>query len=101
MIENLDVGAMFDRNDNRAQSGNDLPGVALVLMIAGVILFVGIQVMSQVISQTSLAQDDPLYNASQSVQEGLNNAFGMFGVLFLVVILSVIVVYLYGLRGTR
>jgi hypothetical protein len=79
--------------------GRDLPGVAIVLIVAGVVLFVGIQVMSQVIDQTGLAQDDPLYNASQDIQSGLNNAFGLFGVAFLVVILSVVVVYLYGLRG--
>lgn len=86
--------------DNRGQmGGRDLPGVAIVLIVAGVVLFVGIQVMSQVIDQTGLAQDDPLYNASQDVQSGLNNAFGLFGVAFLVVILSVVVVYLYGLRG--
>jgi hypothetical protein len=61
-----------------------------------------------VISQTALEPAnasgngepaDPLYNASQDVQSGLNNAFGLFGVAFLVVILSVVVVYLYGLRG--
>lgn len=100
---------MFDLG-NRAQSGNDLPGVAIVLIVAGVVLFVGIQVMSQVIDQTALEPAnasgegepaDPLYNASQDVQTGIDDAFGLFGVAFLVVILSVIVVYLYGLRGGR
>jgi hypothetical protein len=86
-------------NDRGQMGGNDLPGVALVIMIAGVVLFVGIQIMSQVIEQTALQSDDPLYNASQSVQDGLNSAFSMFGILFLVVILSVVIVYLYGLRG--
>jgi hypothetical protein len=90
--------------DDRAQSGQDLPGVAIVLIVAGVVLFVGIQVMSQVIEQTELeggenTTNDPLYNASQSIEEGLNDAFGLFGVAFMVVILSVVVVYLYGLRG--
>jgi len=90
---------MLDPDDRGQMGGRDLPGVAIVLVVAGVVLFVGIQVMSQVIDQTSLASDDPLYNASQDIQSGLNNAFGLFGVAFLVVILSVIVVYLYGLQG--
>jgi len=90
---------MFDLDNRGQMGGRDLPGVAIVLVVAGVVLFVGIQVMSQVIDQTSLASDDPLYNASQDIQSGLNNAFGLFGVAFLVVVLSVIVVYLYGLQG--
>jgi hypothetical protein len=85
------------RSNDRAQT--DLPGVAIVLIVAGVVLFVGIQVMSQVIEQTGLQSDDPLYNASEEIETGLNDAFGLFGVLFLVLILSVVVVYLYGLRG--
>jgi multisubunit Na+/H+ antiporter MnhB subunit len=88
--------------DNRGQmAGTDLPGVAIVLIVAGVVLFVGIQVMSQVITQTGLEQGDPLYNASEAIESGLNDAFGLFGVAFLVVILSVVIVYLYGLRGGR
>jgi len=85
--------------------GRDLPGIAIVLVVAGVILFVGVQVLSTVIDQTALEANetageyDPLYNASQEVQNGLNSAFGLFGVAFLVIVLSVIVVYLYGLQG--
>ena len=87
------------RSDDRAQGGQDLVGVSILLIVAGTVLFVGIQVMSQVIEQTSLSEGEPMYNASQSVQDGLNNAFGLFGVVFIVVILSVIIVYLYGLRA--
>jgi hypothetical protein len=88
-------------NDRGQMGGGDLPGVAIVLIVAGVVLFVGIQIMSQVIEQTSLAEGDPLYNASESIQTGLNDAFALFGVAFMVVILSVVIVYLYGLRGGR
>lgn len=79
----------------------DLPGVMIVLVIAGVVGFVGLQVMSTVIDTTALNSSDPLYNASQSLQDSVNDAWGLVGVAFIVVILAVIIVYLYGLRGGR
>lgn len=79
----------------------DLPGVMIVLVIAGVVGFVGLQVMSTVIDTTALASGDPLYNASTSLQSSVNDAWGLVGVAFIVVILAVIIVYLYGLRGRR
>jgi len=87
-------------SDNRGQmGGRDLPGVAIVLTIAGVIGFVALQVMSTVVETTSVSEGDAFYNASQSLQDAVDNAWGLFGVAFIVVILSVIIVYLYGLRG--
>jgi len=90
--------------DDRAQTGGgrmDLPGVMIVLVIAGVVGFVGLQVMSTVIDTTQLQSGDPLYNASESLQTSVNDAWGLVGVAFIVVILAVIIVYLYGLRGGR
>lgn len=98
---------MFDRLaklafDNRGQTrGMDLPGVMIILVIAGVVGFVGLQVMSTVIDTTSIATDAPLYNASSSLQGAVNDAWGLIGVAFIVVILAVIITYLYGLRGGR
>ena len=88
--------------DSRGQMGGmDLPGAMILLVVAGVIGFVGLQVMSTVIDTTSLASDDPLYNASDSLQTSINDAWGLVGVAFIVVILAVVIVYLYGLRGGR
>jgi len=89
-------------SDNKAQMGGmDLPSVMIVLVIAGVVGFVGLQVMSTVIGTTSLQSGDPLYNASESLETSVNDAWGLVGVAFIVVILAVIIVYLYGLRGGR
>lgn len=85
--------------DTRAQSRMDLPGVMILLVIAGVVGFVGLQVMSTVIDTTGLASGDPLYNSSESLQTAIGDAWGLVGVAFIVVILAVIIVYLYGLRG--
>lgn len=82
-------------------AGMDLPSVMIILVIAGVVGFVGLQVMSTVISTTSLSDGDPLYNASESLEGSINDAWGLVGVAFIVVILAVIIVYLYGLRGRR
>lgn len=89
-------------SDDRAQTGGmDLPSVMIVLVIAGVVGFVGLQVMSTVIGTTGLQQGDPLYNSSESLEQAVNDAWGLIGVAFIVIILAVIIVYLYGLRGGR
>jgi len=87
---------------NRGQiGGRDLPGMMIVLVIAGVVGFVGIQVMSTVIDTTSLTSSDPLYSAQTNLTDAVNDAWGLIGVAFLVIILSVIIIYLYGLRSGR
>jgi len=78
----------------------DLPGVMIALVVAGVVGFVGLQVMSTVISTTGISNEsDPFYDASTALESGFDDAFGLIAVAFLVIVLSVIVVYLYGLRG--
>jgi len=87
---------------NRGQMGGmDLPGAMILLVVAGVIGFVGLQVMSTVIGTTGLESSDPLYNASEALETSVNDAWGLVGVAFIVVILAVVIVYLYGLRGGR
>lgn len=94
----LDFSNML-ASDDGGQMRMDLPGVMIVLVIAGVVGFVGLEVMSTVIDTTALSSGDPLYNASESLQTSVNDAWGLIGVAFIVVILSVIIVYLYGLRS--
>jgi len=100
MLDKLFKGESLTE-DNRGQMRQDLPGVMIVLVIAGVVGFVGLEVMSTVIDTTQLQSGDPLYNASDSLQSSVNDAWGLVGVAFIVVILAVIIVYLYGLRGGR
>jgi len=93
---------MFDKllGDKRAQmGGRDLPGVMIMLGIAVVVGFVILQIASETIAQTGLSDGDPLFNASEELETATNNVFSLFGVVFLVVILSVVVFYLYGIRG--
>lgn len=85
--------------NSRAQARTDLPGVIIVLVVAGVVGFIGLMVMSEVIGQTDIEDGDPLANASESLESAMESVFGILGVAFLVVVLAVIVVYLYGIRG--
>jgi hypothetical protein len=102
MLEKLRAAVADHRMGNRAQTGGmDLPSVMIVLVIAGVVGFVGIQVMSTVINTTNLASSDPLYSANDSLVTSIGDAWGLVGVAFIVIILAVIIVYLYGLRGSR
>lgn len=101
MLDKMRAAASMLLKDGRAQGRQDLPGVMIVLVVAGVIGFIGLQVMSSTIEQTQLTSGDPLYNASDSLQTSINQAWGLVGTAFIVVILAVIVVYLYGLRGGR
>jgi len=86
-------------DESGQMGGRDLPSVAILVVIAGVVLFVGIQIMSQVVQNTSLQSGDPFYNATETLEQDFNNAFGTFGLAVTIVIFSVIIVYLYGLRG--
>jgi len=97
MLEKL---KQFVTGAQRAQTGGmDLPGVMITLVVAGTVGFIGLEVMSTVIDTTALSSGDPLYNASESLQTSVNDAWSLIGVAFIVVILAVIVVYLYGVRG--
>lgn len=77
----------------------DLVGVMLTLVIAGVVGFVGLFVMSDTAEQTSLSEGDMFYNASQDLTQGVSGAFGQLGIVFTVIILTVIVSYLTLMRG--
>lgn len=98
---------MFDRlkhlmDDESAQvGGQDLPGIIIMLGIAVVAGFVVLAIASETIDVAGLSSGDALYNSSESLTDATNNVFSMFGIVFLAVILSVVVFYLYGIRGGR
>jgi ABC-type multidrug transport system permease subunit len=98
MLETIRAFAADTDAQMGGRGGMDLPGVMIVLVIAGVVGFIGLEVMSTVIDTTALQSGDPLYNASDSLQTSVNDAWGLVGVAFIVVILAAIIFYLYGLR---
>lgn len=87
---------------NRGQAGGgDLPGIIIMLGVAIVVGFLVIAIASEAIEVAGLQSGDPLYNSSDSLQTAANDVFGLLGLVFLAVILSVVVFYLYGVRGMR
>lgn len=77
----------------------DLVAVMITLTIAGVVGFVGINVMSSTRETTSLSEGDAFYNASESLSTAVNNSWSQLGTVFTVLILVVIVSYLTVLRS--
>lgn len=84
--------ASFGQNVN-------LVGVVLSLVVVGVIALVGVLVMSTVSESTSLDNNSSFYSGQQDIIDGLNSAFGLMEVVFIVLLLSAIIALLIGLRG--
>lgn len=95
-IATADVESGLDEAGMAAGQSRGLVGVMITLVTAGIVAFVGIDAMSQTREQTALSQGDAFYNASQDVTQGVDSAFGMIGIVFLVLILSVVILYLRG-----
>jgi len=77
----------------------DLVSVMVTVIIAGVVGYVGIQIMSNTQQSTGLGENDTFYTSSQQLTEGLNSFFSQIGTVFIVVVLVVVIGYLMLLRG--
>jgi len=75
----------------------DLAGVMLTVIVAGVIAFVGLVVMEEVVAATDGIEE--FSGAETSLIDAIDSFFGMIGVVFIVIVLSVILAYLYAMRG--
>ena len=71
----------------------------LTVINAGVVGYVGINVMNNTRDQTSLASGDAFFDSQENLTDGLESFFGQIGTVFTVIILVVIVSYLTLLRG--
>jgi hypothetical protein len=87
------------------QMGNDLIGAMLVIVIAATVGYVGIQVASETqdsagfdTAGTDAANQTQFENASESLTLGLESAFSLAEVVFIVLFLGIIITVLVGLR---
>lgn len=87
-------------SDERGQADN-IGSVILGIGIAVVIGFVVLYIANEVMTMTNVSEGDPLYPAYESLQQATNNTFELFGLLFLVVVLSIAIVYLWRAQGNR
>lgn len=83
-------------DDEKAQVAGPVMAV-MTLILLGAILFVGLSVMDGIEAGTSLESGDTFYNASQAVTGGVESAFGMTGVLMIIVISVAIIAALMGI----
>jgi len=88
-------------NTRGQMGGRDLPGVMIALIVAAVVGAVGLFVLSDVYDEVALTSGDDFYNASTSLSDAVNSAFGLVGVAFIVIILSVVIFYLSAMRSGR
>lgn len=87
-------------SDRLARAGQrvDVVGAVLSLIIVAVIAYVGLDVVSEVETNTDTSSNSNLSNASDSLDSGVEGAFSLMGVVFLVILLSVIIGLFLGLR---
>lgn len=100
-----DAHRATDYSDNRlvraGQLGDNLVNVMLVIVIAGVIGYVGIKVTSETEDSIEVGDNTAFDNASSSLTGGLETSFGLVEVVFIVLMLAIIVGALVVLRGRR
>jgi len=85
----------------RAGQNVDLVGLAIALVVVGVVMYVGLNVMSTTEQSTELDSGSEFQNASEDLTSGIADAYSLSGILFLVLILTGVVGLLLGLRGRR
>lgn len=109
------VGAFVKRarntHANRSLAGSnrgqmqDLPGVIIMIGVAIVAGFTVLYLANEVIQILNMSDGgpnstaDPLYESFQSLEQATNSAFGLFGFLFILVIMAVGIAYLYRLTN--
>ena len=85
----------------RAGQNVDLVGLAIALVVVGVVMYVGLNVMSTTEQSTELDNSSEFSNASEDLTGGIADAYSLSGILFLVLILTGVVGLLLGLRARR
>lgn len=86
----------------------DLVSVMITVIIAGVVGYVGIQIMSNTAEtagmgdyNTDVANNTQWQNSTLELQQGLESFFSQIGTVFIVIVLVVVIGYLMLLRGGR
>jgi len=79
----------------------DLVSVMVTVIIAGVVGYVGINIMSNTQDTTNLSSGDAFYSSQENLTDGLQSFFSQLGTVFVVIVLVVIIGYLMLLRGQR
>lgn len=79
----------------------DLVAVMITVIIAGVVAYVGVNIMSNTQESTNISEGDPFYQSQTDLTSGLQQFFGQLETVFVVIVLVVVISYLMMLRGGR
>ncbi|PSQ93560.1 MAG: hypothetical protein BRD52_00985 [Bacteroidetes bacterium SW_4_67_19] len=82
----------------RAGQSVDLVGVMLTITVAAVVGYVGLSVMSTTEDTADFTSGSAFDNASTSLTSGIESAFSLAEVVFIVLLLGVIITILVTLR---
>jgi len=84
----------------------DLVAVMITVIIAGVVGYVGIQIMSNTADtagmgnyNSDVANNTQWQNTTLDLQQGLDSFFSQIGTVFIVIVMVVVIGYLMLLRG--
>ena len=83
----------FFKND-RATGANVAISAIMTLIVVGVMLYVGLQVMDGVEGTSSFATGDTFYNTSEAVTDGVESSFSLSGTMMLIIIAGAIIALL-------
>lgn len=86
--------------DDRAQT-DQLGAIVLGIGIAVVIGFVVLYLANEVMLMTNVSEGDPLYPAHEALTQATNNTFEMFGLLFIIALLSIAIIFLWRAQQGR
>lgn len=85
---------------DRGQAQSDmLVGIVLAIGLALIVGFFVLFMANETIVMTNMSEGDPLYQAQEELITITNDTFGMYGLLFMAVIFSIALVFLWRIRG--
>ena len=83
----------------RGDIGSDSIGIVMMLVMLGVIGFVGLMIMDKVQDVAQLDSSSPFYNASTSMTDAIQTGFDLVPIIIIVAVAAIILTYLLGFWG--
>lgn len=79
----------------------DMMGTVLGIVVTAIVAFVGLNAMETTRNATNLQSGDTFYESQESLVSGVNSAYSLLEVAFIVAILALVIAALVGLRMRR
>jgi ABC-type phosphate transport system permease subunit len=93
--------SLRDRAATKLRQQIDMMGTVLGIVVTAIVAFVGLNAMETTRNATNLGVNDTFYDSQQSLVSGVNSAYSLLEVAFIVAILALVIAALVGLRMRR